>query len=478
MNPPNGGVKNVVRDLIYGAWCSGRRIGGTTTPPLNLLYIATVLSVRGHNAELVDAMGTGMTMDELKPMAGRFDAAIVSMSTMSFREDAAVLAELKKENPSLKTIAFGSHPTFMPEHCLSDGAIDIAVMSEPEFIIRDLIGAMESPGDAWKSTKGIGYMENGRPVINERYPFIEDLDELPFPDRTMLPEGVDYFNPLVKRTPYATMMTSRGCSAPCNFCTVRAFYGNKTRTRSVDNILEELEIIKAQGYREVFFRDEMFTLFKARNKQVCEEMIRRKLDLTWIANARVGTVDRETALLMKKAGCHLIKYGVETGDQRILDNINKRTTLEAAVETFRLMHEIGIDTHAHMMLGCPGESADSLKRTMRFVREIDPSTVTFGICTPYPGSELFDRLFLEHPEIRDGSGRDLSSIHVSSYYNRYFTDTTEEQINAALKQAYRSFYMRPSYMLRRARRIDSVDELMRVVIAGANVLSFSMEQGS
>jgi radical SAM superfamily enzyme YgiQ (UPF0313 family) len=477
LNPPNKTVKNAIRDLIYGCWCSGKRIGGSTTPPLNLLYIATVLKQAGHDVELLDAMAEGLSIENVKSRIGKFDIVATSITAMSFKDDSEVLADLKKENPSLKTIVFGSHPTFMPEYCFAGDAIDIIVRHEPEFIIRDLVQALSKDDGSWKDIKGIGYMQDGKPVINEPYPFIEDLDSIPFPDRTMLPKGIDYFNPIVKRMPYATMMTSRGCAARCNFCTVSSFYGKKTRTRSVENILQELELIQSQGYKEVIFRDETFTLFKERNRKVCEGMIERGIDLTWVANARVGTVSRDMAELMKKAGCHLIKMGVESGSQNILDNIHKGTTIEQARDTFKLLKEVGIDTHAHMMLGCPGEDHETIEATNRFIREIDPSTATFGICTPYPGTELFDSVVKQHPEIHDGSDRTFSSVHTSSYFNQYFTDLNEDELQAFLKKAYRSFYLRPSYVFKRLRRINSTDELMRVVIAGTNVVSFSLEKG-
>jgi len=315
INPPSKTGNGVVRDLVYGCWCSGRRIGGANTPPTSLLYIATVLKEGGHDVKLLDAVSERKSLEEVKQITKNFNIIITSTGSMFF-EDAEILSELKKVNPSLTTIIYGSTSTFMLNYIMEMDSFDVIVRGEPEFIIRDVINCIESGDASWKDVKGIGFRENGNIVLNEPYPLIEDLDDLPFLDRRMLPQGVDYFNPIVKRMPYTTMTTSRGCSGQCNFCNVPSFYGRKTRYRSAENVLEELELIESQGYKEVFFRDETFTLFKKRNIEICSEVIKRNIDLTWLCNARVGSVDKEMMKLMKRAGCHTIKFGVESGVQK------------------------------------------------------------------------------------------------------------------------------------------------------------------
>jgi anaerobic magnesium-protoporphyrin IX monomethyl ester cyclase len=474
LNPPSKNTKNVVRDLIYGCWCNGKRIGGAKIPPINLAYVATIIKNEGHEVYFFDALAEAATIEDVNNIIQKYDIVVISTSMMSFREDVSLLSELKKENKNLKSVIFGSHSTFMPNFCLNEDAVDVVVMSEPEYIIRDLINSMDKDDSSWKNVQGIGYREKDKQIINEPYPFIENLDELPFVDRSMLPDGIDYFHPLIKRMPYTTIMTSRGCPAKCNFCTVGRFYGRKTRYRSAENVLNELEMIQKQGYKEVFIRDETFTVYKERNKIICEEMIRRKIDLTWIANARVGTIDRDMATLMKKAGCHTIKFGVESGVQQILNNIKKGINVEKTRETFKMLNEIGLNTHAHLMLGCPGESKETIQKTIEFVKEIKPTTATFAIYTLYPGTEIFDKLSSEHPEINDGSYCDLSKVHKSGFFNKYFTELSEVDLEKFLKLAYINYYMRPSYIFDWIKRINDKNDLKRVLLAGSNVLSFSI----
>ncbi|MGM5482434.1 MAG: B12-binding domain-containing radical SAM protein [Nanobdellota archaeon] len=476
LNPGSKQTKNVVRDLVYGCWCKGKRIGGMKSPPLNLLYIATILKENKHNVSFIDALAMGLPFGKLIPYIKKSEAVIINTSTMSFSEDTLLLEKCKKINPKIKTVIFGSHPTFMPQDCLSKKSVDIIVRKEPEFIIRDLFNKLEKSGSVWKKVKGIGYRTKGsKIIINQDYGF-GDINELPIPDRNFLPKNVDYFNPLIKKVPYTTIITSRGCPAQCTFCTVPTFYGNSIRARDKDLVIKELEQIKKQGYKEFWIRDETFTIYKKRNQEICKEMIKRNLNLSWLCNARVGTVDKETMKLMKRAGCHMIKFGVESGVQRILDNVKKGISVKKTRETFRWAHEVGMDTHAHMMLGMPGETKKTIEKSINFAKLIDPTTVSFGICTPYAGTPLYYKVLKENSKINDGSACDLSELHEKAFFNEYFTSLGKDQLEKYVRKAYRKFYLRPSYIFKYLKRINNLEEFRRVILAGSNVFSFIFEK--
>jgi len=487
LNPPSKYSKNVVRDALWGCWCKGKRIAGTSVPPINQVLTATLLQKEGHNAKFLDALGLQMTIEDVGRDINDYQAVIVQTSTMTFKEDAQVLLDLKSKNKKLVTIIYGSHPTFMPEFSLIDG-IDFAVMFEHEYIIRDLLKAIEGkknppplpvgqafrPAGNWENIKGIAYKSNGEIIVNPEYPFIENLDELPFADRTLLPTKIEYFNPIVKRLPYTTMFTSRGCPAKCTFCTAPFFMGRKIRFRSAENVIKELEYVTSLGYKEVFFRDETFTVFKERNLKICEEIIKRKIDLSWICNARIGTIDKETMITMKKSGCHMIRFGVESGVQEILDNVKKGIDAEKTKETFAIAKEVRMDTHAHLMIGLPGDTLDTVNRTIEFVKEIEPTTATFGICTPYPGTALFDVVKEKFPHIKDGSEADLKKLHTTGFFNQAFTEIDAQKLEKLVKLAYRKFYFRPKYLINTLKSIKSFDELKRKIIAGTSVLDFAV----
>jgi len=473
LNPTSKYAKNVVRDVLYGCWCKGKRIGGGKVPPFHLLEIATILQKDGHEIKLIDAQAEQIPFSEISGEIRQFDAVVVQTSTMTFREDADYLLDLKKIKQNLLTVIFGSHPTFMPHYCLVHPGIDVIIRYEPEFAVRDLFRQIDNNKQGeWKSIKGIGYRQNGKNIINEPYPFI-DLNTLPFPDVSLLPQKIHYFNPLVRRMPYITTTTSKGCPGRCTFCTAPYFDGKEIRYQDAGYVVGEIEYFINQGYREIYFRDDTFFVNKKRDEQICNEIIKKKLDVTWIANARINLIDKETMKLAKKAGCHTIKFGIESGVQEILNNIKKGYLLDQAYQVFRWAHEVGINTHAHVMIGNPGETKSTIEKTIMFVRRLNPTTATFGICTPYPGTALFEEIKEKYPEIEDGTASDLSKLHTEGLYNELFTNLTNEQLRKAVRRAYRKFYLRPSYWLKMLlTQLRNIDDLKRISIAATNVIDF------
>lgn len=470
--PSSKFAKNVIRDVLYGCWCCGKRVGEGRLPPLTLLSVATVLKQDGHKVRIIDLSVERLSPKDIAQELVFSDAVIVLTSTMTFQEDAVALSEFKRLNPELLTVIFGAHPTFMPEYSLAHPAIDIIVKREPEYIIRDLFRNLQNK-ISWQAIKGIGYKDNGNIIINEDYPYIEDLDTLPIPDRSLLPQ-VNYYNPIVSGMPYTTAETSRGCPGRCVFCTAPYMYGGSLRCRSLEKVIEEIGYLINFGYKEIYFRDETWTTFKARNTKLLTQIIEKKYGISWICNVRTGTVDREDLKLMKEAGCHLIKVGVESGSQRILDRSNKRINVTDTAKLFKWAKELGIDTHAHLMAGMPGEDKDSLNETIRFIKEIKPTTIDVGICTPYPGTDLFNEVISKFPEIRDGTQTTLENLHILGIFNKYYTSLSKQEIESFLYKIYRNFYLRPSYIIDWLKRIRNLYDIKRISYAGLNIINFAL----
>lgn len=472
--PVTGQIKNVVRDFIYGCWCNGKRIGGMHMPPLSELYCATHTRQQGVEISFLDA---DVSVEKWNRICSEgfasIDLVAIMCSTQSFEDDTKLFKEMKHRNPSLVTVLYGSHPTFMPEYCLRSKYVDFIVTGEPEETLRELIRTIKRCDDA-SSSLGIGYRSDcGEPVINNRRPFL-DLDKLPIPDRSLLPKNADYFNPVVKRLPYATIQTSRGCPGRCIFCTVPFFYGKKYRYRSAENVLKEIELLQRKGYRELFFRDETFTANRIRNREICCGMIECGLNLSWIANGRVDMVDLDSLKLMKKAGCHMIKFGVETASQELLNNYKKGIRVEQVEKAFSMARQAGLDTHSHFVIGGPGESWDTINKTIEFAKKIKTTTASFGILTPFPGTPLFDMVSKKHPEIRDGSESNMKSLHVEGFFSEAICGMSGDELSKAVKKAYRKFYLRPSYLISRLLSIKSLSEFAILSLAGLNILSFSI----
>jgi radical SAM superfamily enzyme YgiQ (UPF0313 family) len=475
LNPVTNITKNVIRDVMYGCWCKGKRIGGATVPPYTLLVLTSFLRKNGHSADFLDAQAEQIPLANVAALITNYDLLIISTSTMSFSEDADYILALKRANSRLKTVMFGSHPTFMPTYCLAHNGPDFIVRHEPENIILNLADTLDQHGDI-STIKGIGYRDaNGNVTLNEQEPLIEDLDILPFPDVDLLPKGIDYFNPIVRRTPYITTSTSRGCPGKCTFCTAPAFDGNRLRFNSADYVIRQIEYFLEKGFNEIYFRDDTFFVNRQRDHRIFQHIVDNKLDIGWIANARVSLLKEDTIALAREAGCHTIKFGIESGVQSILDGMNKGYKIEQAYQVLTWVKKAGIRSHAHVMLGNPGDTIDTIKETVSFVKRLDPTTATFGICTPYPGTPLFEEVRRVHPEIGDGSSSDLSKLHVQGLFNEHYTSLNREEINAMPRYAYRKFYLRPSYLLLSLfRQIRSFHDIKRLSIAATNVLDFTL----
>ena len=237
LNPPSKYSNNVARDLLWGCWCKGRRIAGVQFPPLPLIYVGTVLKSEGHAVDIIDAQAQRISLHQIEDRAKDYDVVFIISATMTYREDSDVLERLKLKNPRLVTVVFGAHPTFLPLEALKRDSVDIIVRKEAEFIIRDFIANLSKGKERWKKVLGIGYREDGKPVLNADYPYIEDLDDLPIPDRSFLPGDIDYYNPIINSMPWTTALSSRGYPGRCTFCTSSAYYGSKYRTRSPKNVV-------------------------------------------------------------------------------------------------------------------------------------------------------------------------------------------------------------------------------------------------
>lgn len=473
LNPMTSQAGNVVRDVLYGCWCKGNRIGGGTVPPFNLLVMTALLRREGLEADFLDAQALQMKPEEVGARINAYGLVLMTTSTMSFLEDAAYLAQLKERNPALVTAVFGSHPTFMPRPCLEHPGIDHVVMFEPEETVLELAKALQQ-GLPTDSILGLGSRgADGRPLLNEKRPFLEDLDWLPHPDVDLLPKGIHYFNPLVRRMPYMTTTTSKGCPGKCIFCTAPTFDGKVFRRQSFEHVMDQLRTFAAKGVKEVYFRDDTFFVDRQRDHAICRAIIDEKLDLTWIANARVNMIDEETMALARKAGCHTLKFGVESGSQEILDGIKKGYKLEQGLRMFKAARKIGLSTHAHVMIGNPGDTAQTIGQTIDYVLALNPTTATFGICTPYPGTPLFERVRELAPEIADGSATDLARLHTEGMFNKHYCHVDQDELPRLVRKAYRRFYMRPGYWLQTARELlRNTDDLKRVALSSTRLFEF------
>lgn len=301
--------------------------------------------------------------------------------------------------------------------------------------------------------KGIVF-KDGKKVINTgRAEFNRDLDSLPFPARYLTPYQ-KYSSVLSKVQPITTMFTSRGCPYKCLFCN-RPHLGKIFRARSPKNVVDEMEECQKMGIKEVLIYDDTFTVNRKRVLDICQEIKERKLEIDWDVRTRPDTVDEELLIDMKKAGCKRIHYGVEAGTQKILNVLRKGITLEKVEETFRLTKKIGLEVLAYFMIGSPTETKGDILQTIKFAKKLNPDFTHITITTPFPATDLY-RLGLEQKVLPYDYWQEFAQNPRADFSPYLWEENLKkEELLQLLQYAYRSFYFRPKYILRKLSGLTS-----------------------
>ncbi len=382
-------------------------------PPIGLAYIAAVLEkdydvtildsvVEGYETEIRlddSRIRYGLTFEEVKDRIEALQPDVVGVSNLfssGFRDATQICSLVKKIDKDIITVIGGPHPSALPEEVLVHGDIDFVVIGEGEYSFRDLLKGIEE-GDL-SDLDGIAYRDDGQVRLLPKTRFIENLDELPFPARHLLPMekyfGISEAFIVTKRKPFTPMNTSRGCVARCSFCPVHATWGGRWRARSAENVLAEIEhLVDKYGVKEIHFDDDNITLNRQRAKDIFQGIIDRKLDIMWTVppGLALWAVNDELLKLMKESGCYKLFIAVESGDERILhDIIRKPLDLKKVKPLVRTMRKLGIETESYFVVGMPGETEESLRRTFKFARDIDTDVTHYFFANPIPGSELWD----------------------------------------------------------------------------------------
>jgi anaerobic magnesium-protoporphyrin IX monomethyl ester cyclase len=301
------------------------------------------------------------------------------------------MARLLKKDCELLIVG-GPLPTLRAEDFLDD--FDVVGVGEGEATMLELVEAVEGHRSL-SSIEGIAYRNEGSGKLVTRTPnreALQDLDSLPFPARDQLDNGA-YEQHYRDRFGYTTtsVITSRGCPFSCDFCS-RAVFGHDFRTRSAVNIVDEMESVRALGYERVWFSDDCFTLQKKRLLSICDEIVRRRLDINWECLSRVDTVDQQTAVSMRKAGCVRVFFGLESGNDGVLRLMNKQTTTRKARKAVLTMKAARIQVGAFFIVGYPGETDNTILDTLRFASSLPLDYLSFSVPYPIPGTPLYDRV--------------------------------------------------------------------------------------
>jgi anaerobic magnesium-protoporphyrin IX monomethyl ester cyclase len=338
---------------------------------------------------------------------------------------------------------------------------DIAVVGEGDLTMVQLVETIENHGNFAK-VDGIAYRRDSKLIRTAPRPYIDDLDALPFPARHLLPD-LNMYKPTpsaYRYLPQATMITSRGCPYRCAFCD-RSVFGNRYRARTAKNVVDEMELLMTEyGAKEIRFWDDTFNIDQQRVVAICDEISKRNLDIAWTCLGRVNHMNETLLEAMAKAGCWQVDYGIESGNQKILNGITKGQTLEMVRKVVNMTSRAGIGVRGFFMLGLPGENEATMNDTIEFAKRLDLTSAVFHITTPFPGTELF-RIATDSGELRRDASYDEYMLGFSEDVPYVPLGLTAQQVRDFQSGAYREFYFRPSFLVKRILEIKSLKDIQR-----------------
>ncbi len=438
-------------------------------PPLGLALVAGYLQKQtSFKVEIIDALAEKLELEEIERQIRQKSPDIVGITTTTFTLiDVLNIAKVVKEvNKNIHVVLGGPHLSIYSEETLAQKDVDVVVIGEGEITFCELVKHL-ADGKPLGEIEGLGFKNDGRIIINQPREYIQNLDEIPFPARELL--SLDrYYSIHGQKEKMTTIFTSRGCPYNCLFC-YHAF-GKKFRFRSPGNVVDELQEIMNLGIKEIFFFDDLFTAKKDFAMGICDEIIKRKLHLVWEIRARINTVDREMLRSLKQAGCSRISYGVEAGTDRILEVLRKGITRQQIIEVFKLTKTVGLITYADFMIGSPGETRQEILETIRFAQKLNPDFVQFSITTPYPQTDLY-RLGLEKKFFKEDFWLKFAKNPTKDFKPQIFNENLiYDELVDLLNYAYKSFYVRPKFILKRLLNIKSPKEFCRYARAGLKLM--------
>lgn len=430
------------------------RIG--IVPPLGLAYIAAVLEKNNFEVKIIDCLMEGsiegipyqndqtrygLSDEEIRQKISEFKPDIVGVSCLFSAKvyDMLNLCRIVKEiDPHILTVAGGAHPTTAYYEVLKDKNLDFVIFGEGEYSTLYLLNALNGKKELSK-VDGLAYKEHNEVKVNPKTKYIENLDELPLPARHLLRMDKYLFTSSphsgIKRHPFTSMITSRGCPFHCSFCVIRHLWGTKARYRSPENVLQEIEeLVTRYGVKEIHFEDDNLTAEKERAMAIFNGIIQKGWDLSLNSPSglAVHRLDEELLTVMKKAGYYSISIAIESGDKDILRLMRKPVNLEKVRHLIQTIHKLDLKAKGFFIIGYPGETKEQMQRTIQFAKTAGLDWALFFIATPIPGSDL-DKHCRENGYLVDENLDYIKQFYVSniktSEFEPEYVEHLREQAN-------------------------------------------------
>jgi hopanoid biosynthesis associated radical SAM protein HpnJ len=400
--------------------------------PVWLCYPAGML----EDSKIVDGPPHKVSIDACIAMAKDFEFLVLFTSTPGFDVDVRIAEMMKDVNPRMKVAFVGPPVTIEPDKSLeASKAIDFVVRREFDYQIANY-----AKGTPLSELPGVSYWKDGKIVHNPEGGVIENLDELPWVTK-VYKRDLDFrrYNVPFLLNPFISFYTTRGCPAMCTFCLwPQTHSGHRWRLRSSDDVANECRYVLENfpGLKEIFFDDDTFNYKKDRTIELCSKL--KKLNFTWSCTSRV-TTDGDTLRAMKDAGCRLMIVGYESGDQQILKNIKKGATIEMARRFTTEAHKIGLTIHGDFIVGLPGETRETLRKSIDFAKSLDVETIQVSLGHAYPGTEFYDyaekNKFVSIESMHDGAGHQMPNVIYPHLDKGELVDWVE--------RFYSEYYFRP-----------------------------------
>ena len=440
------GASSLSRLLSPGGYLSSRLYCEWLVryPPLGLLYYGSILRNCGHTIKLIDGELTGASFDKILVLAKKYKPDIIFATVNIYNPKAEFdfLAKLKKQLGCF-IAARGHFPQLYPEESIANASLDCALTGKGFNTIVDLTKALEN-NIPLKDVKGIIFKDSSDATIKTSPEELYDFNSLPHPNRQLIDNSL-YMTALTKYDRFTTITTSIGCPCSCTYCVDRYI---PYQTRSIDKIIAEIkDCVNNFGIKEITFLDSTFTINKPRTLQLCAEILKQNIKFKWAIRTRPDCVDNALLSLLARAGCVSVHYGIESGDQQILDNLKRNTTLETIRKAVEMTHQNGMEALGFFMIGNTGETAQTIKNTIRFAQSLPLHIAQFNVAFPVPPSNIY----LKSLEILK------QDIWLESYRGNEITtgmckpqdtELSFEELTFWAKKAYRSFYLRPKYLWR------------------------------
>lgn len=465
-------VKGFCRTQRWAARTRGRVLRA----PDWLAYSTAVLEKEGLDVELYDFPANDWDKPKLRQLIKEKspDFVVLDSTTPSIYSDIEC-AKICKEESNTKVVMVGPHISALPKETLeiANGSVDVAAIGEYDYIVRDVIRNF----DNLSNVNSIAFWINQGVKLTQTRELIENLDDLPFPAWRHL-NLMKYFDGS-KLYPYIDIISGRGCPNICIFCLwPQVMHGNRYRFRSPKNVVDEIEYdikLCPQVLRggEFFFEDDTFTVNKERAIEICEEIIRRNLKITFSVNARVDSYDLEMFKIMKKAGCRELLVGFESAEQKILDNINKNIRVQQMNEFMEIAQKSDLEVHGCFVFGLPGETRETIQKTTDFALSLGLTTAQFSAAVPFPGTDYYE-ICKQKGWLKSGDWRDwLDKGEQATVIE--LKELSSKEIDQYVDTALKKFYLRPKYMFNFIFRNRSLSDFYRKFRGGLNFFSYLLK---